>query len=247
MKCHFPQLKAERKWLRMPLKGAEAERLIWSCDSPTMSLSVSGSCLKSFLKSSLRCLYVGLSTCSDTHTHTHTVRGHTRTRTHARAHTCTHQHALHALHLAPPPPRVNLVKSSQRSDGALLWTGGGWMRAELRLRPPRAEPDGGGTRNPSGALPRNGGEESRKGRRLGPAEDRARLCGEPSLSAPDAFPSTGKSSGGGKCGPASRTTKTSEEAFSAPLCWGKTPHIHPDSRGCHPTPLITTPTTKPSR
>lgn len=33
--------------------------------SPTMSLSVSGSCLKSFLKSSLRCLYVGLSTCSD--------------------------------------------------------------------------------------------------------------------------------------------------------------------------------------
>lgn len=34
-------------------------------NSPTMSLSVSGSCLKSFLKSSLRCLYVGLSTCSD--------------------------------------------------------------------------------------------------------------------------------------------------------------------------------------
>jgi len=31
-----------------------------------MSLSVSGSCLKIFLKSSLRCLYVGLSTCSDT-------------------------------------------------------------------------------------------------------------------------------------------------------------------------------------
>lgn len=39
---------------------------VWGVHSPTMSLSVSGSCLKSFLKSSLRCLYVGLSTCSST-------------------------------------------------------------------------------------------------------------------------------------------------------------------------------------
>lgn len=30
---------------------------------PTMRRSVSGSCLKSFLKSSFRCLYVGLNTC----------------------------------------------------------------------------------------------------------------------------------------------------------------------------------------
>lgn len=43
-------------------------RMAWVCDSPTMSLSVSGSCLKSFLKSSLRCLYVGLSTCRNGHT-----------------------------------------------------------------------------------------------------------------------------------------------------------------------------------
>lgn len=50
----------------------------------------------------------------------------THARTRARAHPCTHQHALHALCLAPPPSglfasmkmRVNLVKSSQRWDVA---------------------------------------------------------------------------------------------------------------------------------
>lgn len=62
------------------------------CHSPTMSLSVSGSCLKSFLKSSLRCLYVGLSTCRHTH-------GQRRTRTRTR----THPRALHAPRRAPPP------------------------------------------------------------------------------------------------------------------------------------------------
>lgn len=67
-------------------------------------------------------------------------------RTHARAHTCTHQHALHALCLAPPPSglfasmkmRVNLVKSSHRWDVASFHCeadcdrSGGWMEAELR-------------------------------------------------------------------------------------------------------------------
>lgn len=47
---------------------------------PTMRRSVSGNCLKSFLKSSLRCLYVGLRTCKthkavgEENTHTHTSK-----------------------------------------------------------------------------------------------------------------------------------------------------------------------------
>ena len=64
-----------------------------------MSRSVSGSCLKSFLKSSLRCLYVGLKTYKRVgggggsqklrewnHTQTHVHITHTQTRTSTHIH-----------------------------------------------------------------------------------------------------------------------------------------------------------------
>lgn len=109
--------------------------------SPTMSLSVSGSCLKSFLKSSLRCLYVGLSTCSDRHGQKHST--HT-----------SKTHTLHALWLTLA--RVvfvtqsklfvsmrtwdNLVKTTHRFDQdvgftlIILWIsfcGGFWQALEM--------------------------------------------------------------------------------------------------------------------
>lgn len=73
--------------------------------SPTMSLSVSGSCLKSFLKSSLRCLYVGLSTCMDAHSQNHT-----------RACTCTCTH----MHTRTHPP----CSVSRSVRAASVWVTG---------------------------------------------------------------------------------------------------------------------------